>query len=117
MTYLETPQYNEHLNAIEMYALSAQNNAVFILKQLDVLQQSKRIKIDLKLRDYEQILDSLETIYLKTRFTLAVLPMDEDRQLRLQGMNIPSDLKTLQVQSKLEKALIWEASASGDNDE
>ena len=117
MTYLETPQYYEHLNAIEMYALSAQNNAVFILKQLDVLQQSKRIKIDLKLRDYEQILDSLETIYLKTRFTLAVLPMDEDRQLRLQGMNIPSDLKTLQVQSKLEKALIWEASTNGGSDE
>ena len=43
--------------------------------------------------------------------------MEEDRQLRLQGMSIPSDLKSLQVQAKLEKALIWEATTNGDDDE
>jgi len=115
MTYLETPRYPEHLNALKMWALSVRNNADFALKQLELMEGSSATSTTLQ--DYEQILDSMETIFLKTRFTFAVLPMDEDRQLRLQGMSIPSDLKTLQVQAKLEKALAWEASTSGDNDE
>jgi len=115
MTYLETPRYPEHLNALKMWALSVRNNADFALKQLELMEGSSATSTTLQ--DYEQILDSMETVFLKTRFTFAVLPMDEDRQLRLQGMSIPSDLKTLQVQAKLEKALVWEATTNGDSDE
>jgi len=117
MTYLETPQYYEHLHALRLWTLSVQNNTDFISKQLDLLDEARGTNSDYRLKDYEQILDSLETVFLKTRFTFAVLPMDEDRQLRLQGMSIPSDLKTLQVQAKLEKALVWEATTNGDSDE
>ena len=117
MNYLETPQYPEHLNAIRLWALSVLNNTDFISKQLNLLDEARGTNSDYRLKDYEQILDSLETVFLKTRFTFAVLPMDEDRQLRLQGMSIPSDLKSLQVQAKLEEALAWEASNSEDDQE